>query len=91
MNLIGVYGYIFYELNRVLMRKNVNNEVTMNPLQLLLMIGFFSFSTLGTRDFFSRVTRSFVGRRPTRLQPSAEDTSGEAARKNFSRGSLFKS
>ena len=34
------------------MRKNVNNEVTMNPLQLLLMIGFFSFSTLGTRDFF---------------------------------------
>ena len=58
--------------------------------QLLLMIGFFSFSTLGTRDFFSRVTRSFVGHRPTRLQPSPEDTSGEAARKNFSRGSLFK-
>ena len=36
--------------------------------------------TLGTRDFFSRVTWSFVGRRPTRLPPSAKDTSGEAAR-----------
>ena len=36
--------------------------------------------TLGTRDFFSRVTWSFVGRRPTRLRPSAKDTSGEAAR-----------
>ena len=82
--------------------KNVNNEVTIRirlfsttltrttMLQLLLMIGFFSFSTLGTRDFFSRVTRSFVGRRPTRPPPSAEDTSGEAARNNFSRGSLFK-
>ena len=31
INLIGIYGYIFYELNRVLMRKNVNSEVTMNP------------------------------------------------------------
>ena len=40
--------------------------------------------------FFSRVTRGFVGRRPTRLRPSAKDTSGEAPRKNFSRGSLFK-
>ena len=97
MNLIGIYGYIFYELNRVLMRKNVNSEVTMNPpIQHYTypddhapaaaydhMIGFFSFSTLGTRDFFSRGTRNFVGRRPTRLQPSAEDTSGEAGRKNF--------
>ena len=36
--------------------------------------------TLGTRDFFSRVTWSFVGCRPTRLRPSATDTSGEAAR-----------
>ena len=36
--------------------------------------------TLGTRDFFSRVTWSFVGRRPTCLPPSAKDTSGEAAR-----------
>ena len=42
--------------------------------------GFFlktSFPTLGNRGFFSRVTRSFVGRRPTRLRPLAEDTSGE--------------
>ena len=36
-----------------------------------------SFRTLGTRGFFSRVTRSFVDRRPTRLRPLAEDTSGE--------------
>ena len=40
--------------------------------------------------FFSCVTRSFVGHRPTRLRPKAEDTSGEAARKSFSRGTLFK-
>ena len=40
--------------------------------------------------FFPRVTRGFVGRRSTRLRRSAEDTSGEAASKNFSRGSLFK-
>ena len=40
-------------------------------------------STLGTRDFFSRVTRSFVGRRPTLLRPSAEDKSVEAARSLF--------
>ena len=39
--------------------------------------------TLGTRGFFSRVTRSFVGRRRTRLRPKAEETSGEAARKNL--------
>ena len=26
------------------------------------------FHTLGTRDFFSRVTRSFVGHRPTRIR-----------------------
>ena len=39
--------------------------------------------TLGTRGFFSRVTRSFVGRRRTRLRPTAEETSGEAARKNL--------
>ena len=32
----------------------------------------------------------FVGRKPTRVRPKAEDTSGEAARKNFSRGSPFK-
>ena len=32
----------------------------------------------------------FVGRRPTRVRSKPEDTSGEAARKNFSRGSLFK-
>ena len=42
----------------------------------------FVYSTLGKRDFFSRVMRSFVGRRPTRLRPSAENTSGEAATKN---------
>ena len=36
--------------------------------------------------FFSRVMRSFVGRRPTSLRPkSSVDTSGEAARKNFSK------
>ena len=29
--------------------------------------------TLGTKDFYSRVTRSFVGRGPTRLLPPAED------------------
>ena len=50
------------------------------------LLGF----TLGTRGFFSRVTRTFVGRKPTRLRPKAEETSGEAARKKFSRGSLFK-
>ena len=32
----------------------------------------------------------FVGHRPTRVRPKAEDTSGEAARKKFMRGSLFK-
>ena len=33
----------------------------------------------------------FVGHRPTRVRPKAEDSRGEAARKNrFSRGSLFK-
>ena len=36
-------------------------------------------STLGTRDFFSRLTRSFVGRRPTRLRPLAEDTRGKVS------------
>ena len=35
----------------------------------------FVSPNLGTRDFFSRVTRSFVGRRPTCLRPLAEDTS----------------
>jgi len=39
--------------------------------------------TLGTRGFFSRVTRTFIGRKPTRLRPKAEETSGEAARKKF--------
>ena len=37
---------------------------------------------LGIRGFFSRATRSLVGRRPTRLRAKAEDTSGEATRKN---------
>ena len=32
---------------------------------------------LRTRGFFSRATRSFVGHRPTRLRPKAEDTSGD--------------
>ena len=32
--------------------------------------------------FFSRATRSLVGRRPSRLRAKAEDTSGEATRKN---------
>ena len=49
--------------------------------------------TLGTRDFFSRVTRSFVGfvgSKLTRLRPSAEGTSGEAARKKlWHRAPLF--
>ena len=40
---------------------------------------FDGATTLGARGFFSRVTRSFVGHRPTRLRPLAEDTSGEAA------------
>ena len=35
------------------------------------------YTTLGTRDFFSRATRSFVGRRPTCVRLKAEDTSGE--------------
>ena len=37
---------------------------------------------LGIRGFFSRATRSLVGRRPTRLRAKAEDKSGEATRKN---------
>ena len=37
-------------------------------------------NTLGTRGFFSRATRRFVGGRPKRLRPEAEDTSGEAFR-----------
>ena len=36
MNLIGIYGYIFYGLSRILMSKNVNNDVTMNPPIYLL-------------------------------------------------------
>ena len=30
MAIIGKYGYIFYGLTRMLMSKNVNNDVTMN-------------------------------------------------------------
>ena len=38
------------------------------------------YSTLGTRGFFSRATRGFVGHRSIRLRPKAEDTSGEVFR-----------
>ena len=31
LNLIGIYGYIFYGLTCMIMSKNVNNDVTMNP------------------------------------------------------------
>ena len=35
MNLIGIYGYIFYGLTLLLTSKNVNNDVTMNlPIRL---------------------------------------------------------
>ena len=37
--------------------------------------------------FFSCVTRGFVGRRPTRLRPSAEDTSRE--KKLFARVTFY--
>ena len=37
-------------------------------------------TTLGTRGFFSRAMRSFVGRRPTILRPKAEDTRGKTFR-----------
>ena len=41
----------------------------------------------GYQRFFSRAAGSFgVGRRPTCLRPSAEATSGEAARKTFRAG-----
>ena len=40
-------------------------------------------ATLGTRDFFSRVMRSFVVRRPTPLLLKAKDTSSKATRKNL--------
>ena len=42
-------------------------------------------ATLGTRRFFLACVRElrFVGRRPTRVRPKAEDTGGEAARKNL--------
>ena len=30
-SLIGVYGYVLYGLTCMLMSKNVNNDVTMNP------------------------------------------------------------
>ena len=31
VDLIGIYGYIFCGLTRMLMSKNVNKDVTMNP------------------------------------------------------------
>ena len=31
LNLICIYGHIFYGLTRTIMSKNVNNDVTMNP------------------------------------------------------------
>ena len=49
---------------------------------LIIFFVFYKsfYITLGTRGFFSRATRSFVVRRPTRLRPKAEDTSGEVFR-----------
>ena len=32
LNLICVYGYVFYGLTCMLMSKNVNNDVAMNPI-----------------------------------------------------------
>ena len=55
------------------------------------MILLAGVATLGYQRFFLARDGKlrFVGRRPTRVWPKAEDTSGEAARKNrFSRASL---
>ena len=56
-------------------------------VKMILLAGV---ATLGTRGFFlARRELRFVGGRPTRVWRKAQDTSGEAARKNrFSRGSL---
>ena len=50
----------------------------MNVL-LLIYIDSNPRSTLGTRDFFSRVTRSFVSCRATRLRPEDETETGNRA------------
>ena len=94
MNLTGKYGYIFYELNRVPMRKNVNNEVTMNPpiqhytypddhAPAAAYDRILQFLYPGCQRFFLACDEEL-------RRPQAEDTSGEAARKNVSRESLFK-
>ena len=57
-------------------------------VKMILLAGV---ATLGTRGFFLARDGElrFVSRRPKRVWPKAQDTSGEAARKNrFSRGSL---
>ena len=57
-------------------------------VKMILLAGV---ATLGTRGFFLARDGElrFVGGRPTRVWRKAQDTSGEAVRKNrFSRGSL---
>ena len=75
-------------MNSSFSRKSITREariqIFLGSFQILHVLWFFNLchgrDTLGTRDFFSRVTKSFVDRRPTRLRGSAEDTSGEGFR-----------
>ena len=49
---IAIYSYIFYGLTRMLMSKNVNNDVTMNP-------SILSESSLGKQPTFRDTTIGF--------------------------------
>ena len=55
LNLIGMQGYIFYGLTLMLMSKNVNNDVMMNP-----SIYFTFFIVLGQCKIPKRFLESFV-------------------------------